>query len=132
MRMIRSVFLRLLFYIPIAALVFAVSASSGLAGCGDSCVHVRITDDSIPDGRKGVVYMFNLQADSGCDSSYDSESFTWSMVSGDLPPGISLNSEGHIRGTPTLAGEFTLTVEAIHPSRDSSAQKGFSIAIVDN
>ncbi len=132
MRMIRSVFLRLLLYIPIAALVFAVSAGSGLAGCGDSCVHVRITDDSIPDGKKGVVYMFNLHANSGCDSFYDSESFTWSMVSGDLPPGISLNSEGHIRGTPTLAGEFILTVEAIPPFRNLSAQKGFSITIVNN
>jgi hypothetical protein len=37
--------------------------------------------------------------------------FTWSVLSGDLPPGLSLSSDGIISGTPTQVGSFAATVE---------------------
>jgi hypothetical protein len=39
-------------------------------------------------------------------------SYAWSIVSGALPNGLSLNSSGQIVGTPTVAGTFNFTVRA--------------------
>ncbi|WP_374947808.1 beta strand repeat-containing protein [Agreia sp.] len=39
--------------------------------------------------------------------------FTWTISAGSLPPGVSINaSTGQIAGTPTTAGNFTVTVAA--------------------
>ena len=37
---------------------------------------------------------------------------SWQVVSGTLPPGIQLGSNGAISGTPTASGAFTFTVQA--------------------
>ena len=129
MRSTLHFFFKYFLLIPVAALALAGPAGSGLTGCGYDCVHVRLTDGSLPTGVAGVEYRFDLHAESGCGLVLSSRSFFWSVTSGDLPPGVSVNSEGQIRGTPTLPGVFTITVEAIHPSRGVSAQKGFSITI---
>ncbi len=39
-------------------------------------------------------------------------SATWSKVSGDLPPGVTLSATGLVSGTPTTAGLFTFKVKA--------------------
>ena len=46
---------------------------------------VTLTTPVLPDGRVGEPYDFQLEADGG-DS--------WSLVTGTLPPGISLFAEG--------------------------------------
>lgn len=35
---------------------------------------------------------------------------TWSVVTGTLPPGISLSADGRLSGVPLLAGDFAFTV----------------------
>ena len=41
-----------------------------------------------------------------------SEDATWSIGSGELPPGLALNPQnGLVTGTPTVAGKFSFTVE---------------------
>jgi hypothetical protein len=40
---------------------------------------------------------------------------TVTQVSGDLPPGLSLGSNGALTGTPTQVGSFTFTVQATNP-----------------
>lgn len=37
---------------------------------------------------------------------------TTSVVSGQLPPGLSLNAYGHVTGTPTASGKFVFTFRA--------------------
>jgi hypothetical protein len=38
--------------------------------------------------------------------------YTWSVISGSLPPGLSLNtSTGEIKGTPSTAGTYSLTLQ---------------------
>ena len=43
---------------------------------------------------------------------------TWRLVGGSLPPGISLDSEGIVRGTPATEGIYTCLVEATFPDRE--------------
>lgn len=57
---------------------------------------------------------------------------TFTVVSGSLPPGLSLASNGTqgaiLAGTPSQAGTFTFTVLAVSPKRQS-AQETYSIAV---
>jgi hypothetical protein len=52
---------------------------------------------------------------------------TWSLVSGSLPSGVTLNADGTFRGTPTATGNFPITVRVAGGSE--TAQKNFTITI---
>ena len=39
-------------------------------------------------------------------------SITFSKISGQLPPGLTLSSDGILSGTPTTPGLFTFTLSA--------------------
>ena len=64
-----------------------------------------ITTTSLPDGVVGSAYSATLQATGG------NGSYTWSILSGSLPDGLSLSSMGEISGTLTTVGTFSFTVE---------------------
>jgi hypothetical protein len=55
----------------------------------------------------------NLDADGNV---IDVTPFTWKVVSGTLPPGLTLASSGAITGTPTKTGTFDFTVQATDKS----------------
>lgn len=59
---------------------------------------------TLPRGRLRQTYSFALQADGGVLP------LKWTLVSGDLPPGMQLFSDGVLRGAPTQAGEFSFVV----------------------
>lgn len=42
--------------------------------------------------------------------------YTMSLVSGQLPPGLTLDATGQIHGTPTLMGTFPLTIQVVDSS----------------
>ncbi|WP_087065848.1 S-layer homology domain-containing protein [Intestinibacillus massiliensis] len=80
-----------------------------------------ITTTSLPDGTIGTAYSQALAATSGT-------AITWSVASGSLPAGLSLNgSTGVISGTPTAAGTSSFTVKAENSA--GSATKALSITI---
>jgi hypothetical protein len=55
--------------------------------------------------------------------------YTWSVASGELPPGLELpRRENTISGTPTTAGTFTLTVQVMD-ERGTTAEKAFTITV---
>ncbi len=63
---------------------------------------LAITTTSLPNGQVGVAYSTTLTATGGTTP------FTWSITSGTLPAGLSLNaSTGAITGTPTAAVSST-------------------------
>lgn len=97
-----------------------------LAGSGDS-VSLNILEDpyitttSLPESTIGVSYSTQLKA------STASSTITWSLVSGNLPAGLTLDpATGIIKGTPSAEGTFDFTVRA---TGTSSSERDFSITI---
>jgi MBG domain (YGX type)/Putative Ig domain len=74
-------------------------------------VGLVITTTSLPDGTYGTPYSATLSSLQG-DPPY-----SWSVIDGSLPPGLSLDpSTGSISGTPTAAGSSTFTVQVADSS----------------
>lgn len=66
---------------------------------------LKITLTSLPNGTTGSSYSSTLTGTGGCSP------YTWSISSGSLPAGLSLNGiSGEISGTPSASGSFTITV----------------------
>ncbi len=64
-----------------------------------------ITTTQLPAGTVQVPYSATLGASGG------TLPYTWSIISGTLPIGLSLSSSGVISGTPTVAGASNFTVQ---------------------
>ena len=65
-----------------------------------------ITTTSLPNGNAGTAYSQAL-------SATGTTPITWSVNSGALPTGLSLNSStGVVSGTPTTAGTYNFTIKA--------------------
>lgn len=68
---------------------------------------VTISTTSLPAGRATIAYTATEQASGG------SGTFAWSVTSGALPAGLTLNtSTGTVSGTPTTAGTYPVTITA--------------------
>ena len=68
---------------------------------------VAITAVSLGSGYAGEAYAGSVSATGGAGN------YAWSVASGTLPAGLTLNSStGAISGTPSAAGTFTFTVQA--------------------
>ena len=73
-----------------------------------------ITTTTLTNATPNANYSATLQATGGVGT------LTWSVVSGTLPTGLSLNSSGAITGDPTVSGTSVFTVQVA----DSSASSG--------
>jgi len=83
---------------------------------------LQITTSSLANGTVGQAYSQTLSATGG------SGSYTWSVSSGSLPPGLSLNaSTGAVSGTPTTSGTFTFTARVTDGTQ--TATKSLSIVV---
>jgi hypothetical protein len=73
-----------------------------------------------PDGTVGVAYHTNFFADGGV------QPYTWSIPSGQLPPGLSLDrrAPAGISGTPTTAGTFSFTVAVTDNAGTQTTEPG--------
>jgi hypothetical protein len=91
MRLVRSV------------LLAAVVALFALPGA--SALDIE-QDIQPPDAVVGVPYSFQLVGEEGCEEEY-----TFTLQVGNFPPGLVLQKDGLIKGTPTQAGLFEFYVE---------------------
>jgi len=66
--------------------------------------------DELAPGTVGVSYGLQLFANGGV------RPYSWSVVAGQLPPGLSLSGSGLISGTPATAGTFPFTARATDQS----------------
>lgn len=75
-----------------------------------------ITTTTVPDATATLVYNESLALANG------DAPFTWSLVSGSLPGGLSLNAAGKISGTPTVESTNTFTVSVKDKDNESDEQ----------
>lgn len=83
---------------------------------------LTISPDSLPEGTRGVAYQAALGASGGAAP------YSFRVTSGQLPPGLSLSSNGAISGTPASIGSFKFTVLATD-SRGRTGSKDFEIVV---
>ena len=67
---------------------------------------LQITTTTLPTGSQGLYYSAYAQATGGVGP------YTWSVASGTLPAGLTLDPSGDISGTPTSPGTSAFTIEA--------------------
>ena len=86
---------------------------------------LSITSTTLAGGAVGVSYSAALAASGGLPP------YAWSIASGSLPTGLSLNSgTGAITGTPSAAGTFSFTAQVSDSSSThQTATKSLSIVI---
>jgi hypothetical protein len=91
------------------------------------CVMEIVTGSVLPEAPVGDVYAQPLIQEPATVSSE-----VWTLVSGSLPPGITLASNGALNGTPTEEGtsDFTIRVDAVCDGVAVSCQKAFTLEVV--
>jgi hypothetical protein len=67
---------------------------------------LSVSTSAVPEGTAGQGYSATLQSNGGTNP------VSWSIESGSLPAGLSLEPSGVIAGTPTAAGTQTVTLRA--------------------
>src|SRR5262249_30641770 len=81
------------------------------------------TTSPLPTAAVNAPYSIQIEAST-------SDSLTWSVISGNLPPGLTLSVSGLLRGTPTSLGTFNFTVQAKRSSPDQTATQQFRLDVV--
>jgi hypothetical protein len=66
---------------------------------------VTITTSAVPNGFVAKPYFASLEAAGGLGT------YAWTLISGQLPAGVTLSSAGDVQGTPTTAGLYTFTAK---------------------
>src|SRR5213594_3227355 len=97
---------------------------------------IRFTDDSynMPTGVVGQAYSKQFNGAGGCGPALP---YQYSLLGGNLPPGLSLSKSGLISGTPSQAGNWSFWVDLSDqnpPSADwcrpADAQREFTITVI--
>ena len=84
-------------------LLFIMAVMATVADASSHISNPSISPATLPQGVLSVSYTFTFTGNGGT---------TWSITSGSLPPGLTLNaSTGALSGTPTAEGTFNFTVQ---------------------
>ena len=83
-----------------------------------------VATNSLPDANIGQAYTAPaLTAQNATSIS------SWTLAGGTLPPGLTLNPNGQISGTPTASGQYAFTVQAnASPNNDTKSLSIFVLA----
>ncbi len=90
-----------------------------------TAVPLQINGGSLPGATVGVPYSATLTVTGGTPT------YTWSIISGALPPGLTLTANGSLIGTPTTTGQATDTVEVVDsgsPAQSATASLTLAVA----
>jgi hypothetical protein len=104
-----------------------VSATEALTITVEAAPPLTISTGSLPTGYTGIAYSQTLQATGGVPS------YQWSVISGSLPSGLTLNSStGAITGTPTALGTSSFTVKVSDSQTPTPASTTANLSITIN
>jgi subtilisin-like proprotein convertase family protein len=84
---------------------------------------LTLTTSSLPTGEQGVAYPYGLLAEGGFPP------YTWSLIKGKLPNGLTLNAAGALSGIPTKAKTATFTAQ-VTDTAGASVRRDLSLRIV--
>src|SRR5262249_563638 len=90
-----------------------------------------------PGSCPGVFYATAILDQANLGSPYSAQfnavgstgPYTFAVVGGALPPGISLSNTGAVSGTPTAAGSYTFSVQPTASSGCTGAVNSFTIDV---
>ncbi len=82
------------------------------------------TSSPLPNGEVNVIYSQTLAVAGGVSP------YTWTLISGSLPGGLSLNSTGTVTGNPFMAGGPVTATVKVTDGYGATATKDISITIV--
>ena len=103
-----------------------VSDASGKAATKDLSIRIgaalTLVTSSLASLQTGVATTQQLTASGGVPP------YSWAVVSGSLPPGLTLSSSGSLSGTPTVPGSFSFTIR-VSDSSAASATRAFTLAV---
>jgi len=86
---------------------------------------LAVSTTSLPSLAQSATYDQTLAASGG------TAPYSWSLISGALPAGVTLSSSGQITGTPTTMGTSNFTIEVTDSSNPiQTATKGLSITVL--
>ena len=89
----------------------------------------KITTKGLPNAYVGVAYSQKLEAEAG-----KGVAVSWTITSGTLPDGLTLNSDGTITGTPTTpttqAGSITVTATAGEGFAAAKSEQDLTISVI--
>ena len=84
-----------------------------------------VTTASFPGGEVGAYYSQAAAA------SYGTAPYTWSLASGSLPPGVSLDaSGGTLSGTPTTAGNYTFVLSVMDQEGQGATSTSYRLEVI--
>jgi DNA-binding beta-propeller fold protein YncE len=79
-----------------------------------AAISIAISPSSVPTASLGALYNLVLSASGGTSP------YTFTILTGSLPTGLTLSTGGVLSGTPTAAGTFNFTIQA----QDSTSGEG--------
>lgn len=103
-------------------------ATETVIGDGGGGPPLEITTTALPGGGVGLAYSQPVTATNGV------QPYSWNLVSGSLPPGLTMSSTGTpsttISGTPTTVGTYAFTVQVTDFASNTDTQ-ALSISVTD-
>lgn len=100
------------------------------AGTGTRNLRITITGGAVPVVTRAEDFSGYIRKALSYQLRANNSPTSW-LISGALPSGVTLNTgTGLIAGTPTVAGEFTVTIRARNTS-GNSAPKTLTLTVVD-
>ncbi len=111
-----------------ATLTATVTDDGGLTAVDTFDVTVTTTGTLAVDGGALVTASLGQNYGDSLSASGGVKPFAWSLLSGSLPTGLTLNTDGTFSGTPQATGNFTFTAQ-VTDGNDDTVSAAFNITV---